>query len=141
MRKGAGAEVEEVQAGCMSSACPHYIMMAPKEAQSNGQHPVRVAARAACAHHASISASRGRVSTGLSARRLDPRRRRAETAFAAGLDWEGTKRAIVRVLCLCAFCSPRVFFLKRKRGEICIGARLPFPARCLVQVGLDSAYS
>ena len=29
----------------------------------------------------------------------------------------------------CAFVGPRVFFLKRKRGEICIGARLPFPAK------------
>ena len=53
----------------MSSACPHY--MAPEEAQSNDQHPARVAARAACVHHR----VQDDVSSGLSAIRLDPRRR------------------------------------------------------------------
>ena len=43
----------------MSSACPHYT--APEEVQLNNQHPVCIAVRAACAHHASISASRGRL--------------------------------------------------------------------------------
>ena len=81
------------------------------------------------------------VSAGLSTRRTDPRRRRARITFAAGLDWEGTKRASARFVLMRNFVSPGYSFLKRKRGEICIGARLPFPARCLVQVGLDSAYS
>ena len=54
------------------------------------------------------------VSSGLSARRLDPRRRRAETGFAAGLNWDGVKRASARVLSKSRFCvSPGPFFLKR----------------------------
>ena len=53
------------------------------------------------------------VSSGLSARRLDPRRRRAETGFAAGLNWDGVKRASARFSQV-AFCvSPGPFFLKR----------------------------
>ena len=49
----------------------------------------------------------------MSARRLDPRRRRAETGFAAGLDWDGVKRASAR-LSQVAFCvSPGPFFFKR----------------------------
>ena len=52
------------------------------------------------------------VSSGLSARRLDPRRRRAETGFAAGLNWDGVKRASARFSQV-AFCvSPGPFFLK-----------------------------
>ena len=78
----------------MSSVCPHYT--APKEAQSNGQHPARVAARAACVHHRVQFLLQDDVSSGLSARRLDPRRRRAETGFAAGLDWDRAKRASAR---------------------------------------------
>ena len=56
-------------------------------------------------------------------------------------DWTGRgQNGLVRVLCLCAILFAPGILFKRKRGEICIGARLPFPARCLVQVGLDSAY-
>ena len=55
------------------------------------------------------------VSSGLSARRLDPRRRRAETGFAAGLDWDGAKWASARFSQV-AFCvSPGPFFLKKDR--------------------------
>ena len=67
------------------------------------------------------------VSAGLSTRRTDPRRRRARITFAAGLDWEGTKRASARFVLMRNFVRPGYSFLKRKRGEICIGARLPFP--------------
>ena len=53
------------------------------------------------------------VSSGLSARRLDPRRRRAETGFAAGLDWDGAKRASARFSQVAFLVSPGLFFLKR----------------------------
>ena len=53
------------------------------------------------------------VSSGLSARRLDPRRRRAETGFAAGLNWDGVKRASARFSQVAFLVSPGPFFLKR----------------------------
>ena len=41
--------------------------------------------------------------------------------------WTGMgQNGLVRVLCLCAILFAQVFLLKRKRGEICIRARLPF---------------
>ena len=73
----------------------------------------RVAARAACAHHRIQFLLQEDVSSGLSARQLDPRRRRAETGFAAGLDWDGAKRASARFSQV-AFCvSPRPFLFKK----------------------------
>ena len=54
------------------------------------------------------------VSCGLSARRLDPRRRRAETGFAAGPNWDGAKKRASARFSQVAFCvSPGPFFLKR----------------------------
>ena len=50
------------------------------------------------------------VSAGLSTRRTDPRRRRARITFAAGLDWEGTKRASARFVLMRNFVRPGYSF-------------------------------
>ena len=79
------------------------------------------------------------VSAGLSTRRTDPRRCRARITFAAGLDWEGTKRASARFRPNhIFFVSPGPFFKKMteaSRRDITLEAagcpfKRPRPAHC-----------
>ena len=80
--------------------------------------PAHVAAKAAYARSSSQGGVQRRatfllldgVSAGLSPRRTDPRRRRARITFAAGLDWDGTKRASARFVLMRNFVRPGYSF-------------------------------
>ena len=78
----------------------------------------RVAAKATRAQHrvkavcSRVFLLQRDVPAGLSARRLDLRRRRAEITFAAGLGWDRTKRASARFGLIQIFCQSAVLFRK-----------------------------
>ena len=108
-RKGAGAEVEEARAG---RALPAPTTRHPRRRSrtDNTRRASRQERRVRITRQFLLQDD---VSSGLSARRLDPRRRRAETGFTAGLNWDRVNQASARFSQV-AFCvSPGPFFLKR----------------------------
>ena len=105
-RKGAGAEVEEVRAGRTLSA-PTTQHPRRRSQMGNTQ---RVSWQERCVRSMRQFLLQEDVSSGLSARQLDPRRRRAETGFAAGLDWDGVKQASARFSQVAFLVSSGPFF-------------------------------